>query len=249
MPFASLLQGGVNRSSLPEMCFRLLCVFCSLAVAPVAAAAGREPGEKSGAASRREAVATRGRPVWVASNGFHSAFVLRVGDLSPELRQLLRDRHAQWAVVGWGDKQFFMAKPPTIWMAVQAVCWPTPSALHVMPLRRPPEQALAHSDLVRLALPAPAMARLRAYLDSQFARSREGRHIPLGPGFARSSEFFLGAESFYFPKMCNVWTARGLRHAGVRIASPLAITAGGLTWQLEGSGRRTGSRRRPVDAF
>ncbi len=248
MPFASALRALLKRTNLPEMFLRFLCVLAVAALALHSPAQARALGKMAGI-SPSLAVAERRRPVWIASNGFHSAFILRVEDLSPDLRLRLRDRQARWAVIGWGDRNFFMAKPPTVWMAVAAVFWPTQSALHVLPLRQPPELALARSDIVRLALPESAVARLRVYVDSQFARDASGRRVSLGTGFVPTSEFFLGAESFYFPKMCNVWTARGLRLAGVRVASPLAITAGGLMWQLTGSGQRTSSRQRPVDAF
>jgi uncharacterized protein (TIGR02117 family) len=246
MPFDHVLRRGGRRSSLPEMFLRLLCILASVLFAW---SGGMETCAGTGTPARIFHPQEPARPVWVAGNGFHAAFILRVEDVSPELRRRLRDRQARWVVIGWGDKQFFMAKPPTVWMTVQAVFWPTPSALHVMPLRRPPEQALAHSDIVRLVVPEQTVARLRLYLDSQFARDRNGANIPLGPGFSASSEFFLGSESFYFPKMCNMWTARGLRRAGIRVAPSIAITAGGLIWQLEGSGQRISSRRRPVDAF
>ncbi len=197
--------------------------------------------------ARARAVETR--PVWLLSNGFHAALAFRLADAEPWLRALVHDRAARWVLVGWGEREFFMAKPPTVRMAVRAVFLPNESALHVMPLRESPERALLHSDVVRFRFTAAEHRRLDAFLAGEFAHDARGRAVWLGRGFIATSSFYRGSGSFYFPKMCNLWTAQALRRAGVPLLLPGTLWAGGLVWQAEGSGVRIARRSRPADAF
>jgi hypothetical protein len=152
-------------------------------------------------------------------------------------------------MVGWGDRDYFMAKRPNLWITVKAVCWPTESALHIIPLRKPPESVYRRSDIVRLALSPERFTRLQSYLESQFATDQRGRPIFLKPGFSARSAFFLGSEKFYFPKMCNWWVAEGLIQAGIPVSRWRSITAHELMRQVKRHGEKTGARRLPVDAF
>jgi uncharacterized protein (TIGR02117 family) len=189
------------------------------------------------------------RQIWVLSNGFHSAVALRTKDVSPLIRGTIDDKRAQWVLVGWGDRDFFMADKASVWTVIKAVCWPTPSALHVVPLRQLPQRVYRNSEVILLDLSAKQHGELIAYLEAQFARSGDGRPIRLGKGFTDNSGFFLGSEKFYFPKMCNWWLADGLSRAGVPIRTRQAITAQGLTRQMRKHGNRVGGLRRPVDGF
>lgn len=108
---------------------------------------------------------------------------------------------------------------------------------------------MAKSDIVRLTLNANSFRKLRNRMEVQFARDAKGREIPLGKGFLPRSQFYLGRERFYFPKMCNFWTAEALQGSGVPIRPARAITAGQLIRETERLGKRTARRSRPVDAF
>ncbi|RYD77528.1 MAG: DUF2459 domain-containing protein [Verrucomicrobiaceae bacterium] len=197
----------------------------------------------------QERSADRPHPVWVMGNGFHTSLALRTSDAGPLLRHAVRDPRAPWVVVGWGDRDYFMAKRVTPWITLKAVCWPTESALHIAPLRKPPEAVYRRSDIVRLALTSMELAQLRIYLDSQFATDRYGHPVFLRNGFSAKSAFFLGSEKFYFPKMCNWWVADGLRETGIPLSRVRSITAHELMRQVKRYGVRTGVRQHPSDGF
>ncbi len=188
-------------------------------------------------------------PVWVLSNGFHSAIALRKSDAGPLLRKSIPDPAAKWVMIGWGDREFFMARRPNLWTTAKAALWPTDSALHVIPLRKPPEAVYRRSDIVRLKLSPANLARIRDYLDKQFAKDRKGSPVFLRKGFSERSAFFLGSEKFYFPKMCNWWVAEGLQEAGVPVSRVGLITADGLTRQVQRHGEKTGRKKPPREGF
>ncbi|MGH9649716.1 MAG: DUF2459 domain-containing protein, partial [Terriglobales bacterium] len=57
----------------------------------------------------------------------------------------------------------------------------------------------------------------------------------LGPGLYGDSRFYPARESFSLFRTCNVWTARGLRVAGLPIHD--SITMEGLLSQARGIGK------------
>lgn len=189
----------------------------------------------------------RAQPVWIVSNGFHSSLAFRARDV-PDFAALTGDRRADFILVGWGDADFYRY-PATAWLLVKAVCWPTPGALHILPVRGALASALRNSDIIRFDLASPQFHRVRDRLDRHFARNASGAVESLGNGYTKTSRFYLSKESFYFPKMCNMWAAETLREGGVRVIPGLAIAASCLQWQIGPQGRRVNTRRRPLDAF
>lgn len=184
--------------------------------------------------------------VWVVGNGFHSSLGLRAGDL-PGWN--FRGAHGvDHVLVGWGDAQWYRGQV-TAGTFCSAVFWPTPSVLHVVPVRGGFAQRYPHSDVVRLELPRAQFAEFVKGLDGAFARDARGRVIGAGDGFQPQSHFFAGRESFYFPKMCNYWVAEKLQNGGLRISKAGSLTASGLMHQAARLGTREQSRRPPGDYF
>src|SRR4051794_31646211 len=58
-------------------------------------------------------------PIWLVSNGLHTSAGLRVQDL-PGAREILGDRHADIALIGWGAHDYYRAhiNPWTIAKAI-----------------------------------------------------------------------------------------------------------------------------------
>jgi hypothetical protein len=187
------------------------------------------------------------KPVWIVSNGFHSGLAVRVRDL-PGGREISGDPRADKLLLGWGDSAYYRRRinPRTF---IAALCWPTPSALHVVPIRGPVEERFQRSDVIELSLPASRVRALCEEVDAAIARDSRGRRLFVERGYFPTSRFYAGRESFYFPKMCNLWVAQKFRRAGIPIFTPGAFFASELTIQAERCGRRLRSHRRPVDAF
>ncbi|HEX8312735.1 MAG TPA: DUF2459 domain-containing protein [Chthoniobacteraceae bacterium] len=186
-------------------------------------------------------------PVWVVSNGFHTSLGFRARDV-PQLAVLTPDRHADYVLIGWGDADFYRY-PATAWLLIKAVCWPTPGALHVVPVRGPLTGTLRNSDIIRLDVTPAGFAKMRGRLVKHLAMDERNAAVSLGNGYVETSRFYLSRESFYFPKMCNMWVAQTLRIGGVRVIPGMAISAQCLQWQIGPQGRRLNTRRRPLDAF
>lgn len=185
--------------------------------------------------------------VWLVGNGFHSGIAICAKDL-PDGRNLSGDPRAEILLIGWGDAAFYR-RQINPWTTLAALGWPTPSILHVVPVRGSVTARFPRSDVIALSLPRSRYLALCRALDDAFSRDARGRRVFVQRGYVPESRFYAGRESFYFPKMCNLWTAQKLQRAGVPVFAPTAILASGLARQVARTGTRLQSRRRPLDAF
>lgn len=190
------------------------------------------------------------RVIHVISNGWHSGLVVRVKDLPRREWAVTRDfPGADYLVISWGDAAFYQAKKVTLRIFLAALFLPTPSALHVVPVHGKIERAFAHSDLVRMTLSPAEFRRFTWHLGSAFVANANGKPRSIGPGLSAISRFYASHGAYYFPKTCNVWTARQLRYGGCKVMPPCALTADDLIWQAKRTGVHVQRKRRPADPF
>ena len=178
------------------------------------------------------------RPVWVVAPGWHSGLVVRRADLPDDLFPESADfPKATYLEVGWGDREYYRARDPGLWLALRAALVPGPSVLHVAGFRESPAAYFAPGEVRRIDLPEPAFRDLAAYLHRSIHRSGKARASPLGPGLYGDSRFYEAEGRFHLFNNCNAWTARGLRAAGLPAVPALAVTAGTLRGQARQWGR------------
>ncbi|HSJ96078.1 MAG TPA: DUF2459 domain-containing protein, partial [Myxococcota bacterium] len=147
--------------------------------------------------------------------------------------------------IGWGDRDYYMAPAPGLWMALRALLWPTPAALHVAAFNATPERYFAEAGIVELTLTAPGFTALVGAVRESHERvpgaDGQDRHRcwppPLGRGPYGASRFFASRERFHLFRTCNVWTAGVLAAAGVPLRPAATLTADALFVQLRPHGR------------
>ena len=74
------------------------------------------------------------------------------------------------------------------------------------------------------------------YFAESFAKDDAGQVMPLRPGLYGKSRFYLSRETYHVFKTCNVWTARGLRAAGLPITSAWTIQVDSLMSEVRSFG-------------
>lgn len=177
------------------------------------------------------------RTIYVVSHGWHTGIVLRRADaprwLWPESADF---PDAEYLEVGWGDRDYYRATDPGLWLAFKAAVWPTPGVLHVVGFRGPVSAYFPASDVVALVVTEPGIDRLVALIGASHERDAGGRAVPLGPGLYGHSRFYASRERFHLFRTCNVWTAQALVAAGVEVSPDQSLTAGGLLTQLREPG-------------
>lgn len=172
-------------------------------------------------------------PVYVLSNGWHSAIVLPRAAL-PEGTVPEADDFpgAAYLSFGWGDATYFPARDPTTAMALSAALRPSPAVLHLAGLASRPGEVFPADEVVELRTTPEGLAALVAFLDATFDRGGAERVQAREPGLYRFSLFYPATGQFHLFNTCNTWTAQGLRAGGWPVRASGTVTAEELMVQV-----------------
>lgn len=183
------------------------------------------------------------KPVYLVSHGWHAGIVVRRADLPAALWPESEDfPGAEYLEVGWGDRDYYQAREPGIWLMLKAAFWPTPSVLHIVGFSAPVASYFPHSEVVELELSQHGFERLAGFVHDRFDRNGAARAARLGPGLYGLSGFYPAHEKFHLFNTCNVWTARVLRAAGLPVTPSSAITTDNVMSQARRFGKTIQSR-------
>jgi len=174
--------------------------------------------------------------IWLVTQDAHTGIAVRRADIPPGLWPESRDFPlADYLEVGWGERNYYMGRDQGFWGTLRVALGSNPSVLHVGGIRGPLPGSFPASEIVELSLPAAGYERLIRYIQDAYDRSGAPVVAPLGPGLYGDSRFYPGRESFSLLRTCNVWTAQGLRDAGLPVSD--AITREGLMSQVRRIGK------------
>jgi uncharacterized protein (TIGR02117 family) len=175
--------------------------------------------------------------------GWHTEIALAVDDMPDPLRAVTTAfPGARYLSFGWGERNYYMARAPTVGDAMSAL-FPGPAVLLVTPLHRPPRESRATSQVFELSLSPSGLEQLSNYLWAAFEKSGDGMPRRLAAGPESGSAFYAATGTYSSSYTCNTWTAEGLRVAGVPVTPTGVIFVGQLTDQLRSSGARAAEVR------
>lgn len=181
------------------------------------------------------------RTIHVVRHGLHTGIAVRAADVPEGAWPARRDfPGAEYLEVGWGDRAYYQAPDPGVWLAIRALFWPTPGVLHVVGFSGPLERQFPDAEIVELQVSRQGFARLVDHVRASHVLDPSGAPIALERGRHGASRFYASRESFHLFRTCNVWTATVLREAGVSLAPGPALTASALISRLRAHGRRIG---------
>ncbi len=178
-----------------------------------------------------------GVPVYLVGHDQHTGIAVRRADIPAGLWPESRDfPQAEYLEVGWGDRDYYYGRNQGLWATLRAALWfDNPSVLHVAGVRGPLAVNFPASEIIEVKLSRDGFERLVRYIHDAYDRAGAPAVAPLGPGLYGDSRFYPATESFNLFRTCNVWTARGLRGAGLPVQD--SITMEGLMSQARGIGR------------
>lgn len=170
----------------------------------------------------------------VVIHGWHTGVVIGARDLEERLPELASSlTGASQVEVGWGDAAYYRAPEPTVSLALRAVLYPTDTVLHVVSL--PGTDLRTHfpdSTVVTLTVSETGYHRLLEYIVDSFARTRDGRVIPLESGLYGRSRFYRAEGWFDSSNTCNTWVAHAVAASGYPLQTTAVVTAEGLLEEL-----------------
>lgn len=159
------------------------------------------------------------------ASGWHTNLVFPAS-LLPEdhpLRQLYP--RAQTLAVGWGDRDAYPKGGQEPWRHVIALIPPRPSVLHVA--------ADSGWGGPRVAITEEGRRGLSDFLAQAVRLGADGRPIVVSPGQIQGrSAFIESRDIFHLYNLCNQWTARALRAAGLPVSPIGAWTSESVARQI-----------------
>lgn len=181
--------------------------------------------------------------VYVATQGWHTGFILPAAALQADLPFLAQRFGAvPYLEFGWGDKAYYQARENTLWLAIQALFWPTQTAMHVVAVPMYPPVYFPDSEVIEIKLSANEFLSLRSYIRQSFSYDEQGRVTALKRGLYGDSQFYQAEGEFYMTNTCNKWTAKGLKSAGMDISLWFKQTQGSIMsylreWKTQRAGQ------------
>jgi uncharacterized protein (TIGR02117 family) len=181
--------------------------------------------------------------IYVIAAGWHTEIALPVHVIRDPLRAATPDfPGAQYLSFGWGERNYYMARAPTLSDAMSAL-FPGPAVLLVTPLYQPPRESRASGQVFELSLSTAGLDRLSNFLWTAFEKASDGTTRRLAPGPEPGSAFYAATGTYSSSYTCNTWTAEGLRVGGVPVTPAGVVFAGQLTDQLRSLNARAAEAR------
>jgi uncharacterized protein (TIGR02117 family) len=161
--------------------------------------------------------------IYIVRRAWHTGIIISAADW-PKPSFLTADfPKADYLEFGWGDAEFYQAEEETLWLGLRAALWPTASVIHVIGLTAPLHKSARADDIVEVRISHAGLLELVGALDAEFAaHTPVGRELQATP---RPNRFYAANRKFFFPRMCNWWTAKRLQDAGCPVSAWPVVTA------------------------
>jgi uncharacterized protein (TIGR02117 family) len=164
------------------------------------------------------------------TNGFHVNLAMgaELFEEAHPLRKLFPD--ATHFLIGWGERDFYIAAEAGVWLALKAITPPSPAVMQVIAAGEPVEDRIwPGRDVVTIAISETGAKALARSIADHVKYDDNGEPIVLARGRVEGGSLFLAARGgFHLFNMCNHWTAARLREAGIPVSARISFTAGGL---------------------
>jgi hypothetical protein len=174
-------------------------------------------------------------PVHLLADNLHTALVF-------DLKWLEECGYAKPAEIGdrkyvamsWGDEVAYVQKR---WLSpvqvFRALFTPSPSVMECIPIDWKIEQVCHHQRVFVAEVPRTAGKPLAAFLNACAEKNPDGTPLTIAPSSWGDGRLIRCPEdySYYFPRICNVWTVQALQSCGFSINTSTALSANGLVRQ------------------
>ena len=169
------------------------------------------------------------RSIYLVNQGWHAGIIVKRADIPNGVWLEHKDfPDSEYLEVGWGDRDYYQDPDPHFGITLKAALWPTESVLHIATFNGSVTGYFENREIIKIELSEQGFEKLCRYFSESYAKDDTEKAIPLRSGLYGKSSFYLSRETYHVFKTCNVWTARGLRAAGLPIASAWTIQVDSL---------------------
>lgn len=139
---------------------------------------------------------------------------------------------SRWAAFSWGDETAYVQKE---WLSpgqvVHALFQPSASVMEIITFDYNIPDICHHQRLYQGFARESDGAGLAAFLNSCSVRDADGLPETIGPASWGKGRMIRSPHSYYFPRICNVWTVEALNAAGFRMHAVTGLSADGVIRQ------------------
>jgi uncharacterized protein (TIGR02117 family) len=167
------------------------------------------------------------RSVYIVKRGNHTGIAFARADWPDRHWSVLNDfADSDYLEIGWGDERYYQAEQETLWLGLRAALWPTSSVVHVIGVRAPIVDHIWADDIVEVRVSVDGLRLMAEAIQREFTESSPTATPVSMRAAPKPNHFYSARGKFYFPRMCNWWSASRLREASCPIAPWTIVTAG-----------------------
>lgn len=143
----------------------------------------------------------------------------------------------RYVVMSWGDR---VAYEQRRWLrpgeVVHALFMPSDSVTEIIPISWKVEDVCFQQRIYRMEVSRKQGKSLAAFLNGSNRMNEAGTPRIIGTSTWGEGYLLDCRYSYYFPRICNVWTGQSLEACGLKISMKSAISANGLIRQARKQG-------------
>jgi hypothetical protein len=175
------------------------------------------------------------RSVYVIKRAWHTGVAVAAADWPNRDWSVLRDfPDSDYLEFGWGDARFYQAEEESLWLGIRAAFFSTASAIHVIGFDRPARDGLLADEVIEVRISTEGLTQLAQSIEREFEQSEPvatGASLNAAP---QPNKFYSAKRRFFFPRMCNWWTAKRLEESSCPIAAWSVISADRIIREARG---------------
>lgn len=175
------------------------------------------------------------RSIYIVKRAWHTGVAVAAADWPNRDWSVLRDfPDSRYLEFGWGDARYYQAEEESLWLGIRAAFFSTSSAIHVIGFERPTPEALRADEVIEVRVSAAGLKQLAQSIQLEFSQPQPtatGAVLSVTPS---PNKFYDAKRRFFFPRMCNWWTARRLEEASCPITAWSVVSANRIVREAHG---------------
>lgn len=145
--------------------------------------------------------------------------------------------NSRYVVMSWGDRVAYVQKRwLRPWEVFHALFMPSPSVTEIIPISWNVQDVCYRQRIFRAEISTKKGRPLASFLNHSNVMNSHGRPSVIAASTWGNGYLLDCKYSYYFPRICNVWTGQTLEACGLTINMRSAISANGLIRQAEKQG-------------
>jgi len=176
--------------------------------------------------------------VWLLADNIHTGMVfpyewlLESGFIPPE-----NFPDCEYVTFSWGDRMAYMNKR---WLTApeifKAIFLPTPSVMECIPIHWNVTEVSPNQEIWMKSIPRERGPYVAEFLNHCAIAGEDGKPISAGKASWGNGVLLESPHSYYFPRICNVWTGHALEACGAKVIPIMSIHCDLLAIEAERSG-------------